>query len=131
MAADSPLDKLRNVLGGTARALSGEAEAELSFTSDVPRQDGKSIKVPMPSRALPADQVAEARGFADGFALRLKHHDNALHLKGAPAEPVARAVFDAIETARVEALGSRGYAGIAANLDHALEMRLKSDPITR
>jgi len=131
MAADSPLDKLRNVLGGTARALSGEAEAELSFTSDVPRQDGKAIKVPMPSRALPADQVAEARGFADGFALRLKHHDNALHLKGAPAEPVARAVFDAIETARVEALGSRGYAGIAANLDHALEMRLKSDPITR
>ncbi|RYD94750.1 MAG: cobaltochelatase subunit CobT, partial [Sphingomonadales bacterium] len=131
MAADSPLDQLRNVLGGAARALSGEAEAELSFTADAPRQDGKAIKVPMPSRSLPADQVAEARGFADSFALRLKHHDNGLHLKSAPSEAVARSVFDAVETARVEALGSRGYAGIAANLDHALEMRLKSDPISR
>src|SRR6187549_71575 len=131
MASDSPLEQLRNVLGGTARALSGEAEAELSFTSDAPRQDGRSIKVPMPSRTLPADQVAEARGFADGFALRIKHHDNALHLRGAPGEAVARAVFDAVETARVEALGSRGYAGIADNLDHALDVRLRSDPIAR
>ena len=131
MAADTPIEQLRNVLGGAARALSGEAEAELSFTADAPRQDGRQIKVPMPSRTLPADQVAEARGFADSFALRLKHHNNALHLKGAPAEPVARAVFDAVETARVEALGARGYRGIADNLDHALEMRLKSDPISR
>lgn len=85
----------------------------------------------MPSRALPADQVAEARGFADGFALRLRHHDVALHGRNAPSEPVARAVFDAVEGARVEALGSRGMAGISANLDHALEMRLRSDPIAR
>jgi cobaltochelatase CobT len=120
MAADSPLERLRNVLGGTARALSGEAEAELAFTSEAPRQDGRSIKVPMPSRSLPAEQVAEARGFADGFALRMRHHDTALHLRGAPKEPVARAVFDAVETARIEALGSRGYAGIAANLEHSL-----------
>ena len=131
MAADSPLEQLRNVLGGTARALSGEGEAELSFTSEAPRQDGRSIKVPLPSRSLPPEQVAEARGFADGFALRLKHHDNMLHLRGAPKEPVARAVFDAVETARVEALGSRGYAGIADNLEHSLAVRLRSDPIAR
>ena len=131
MAADSPLEQLRAVLGGTARALSGEAEADLLFTSDAPRQDGKSIKVPMPSRTLPADQVAEARGFADSFALRIKHHDTALHLRTAPKEAVARAVFDAIETARVEALGSRGYAGIADNLEHSLSVKLRSDPIAR
>ncbi|AQR74173.1 cobaltochelatase subunit CobT [Sphingomonas sp. LM7] len=131
MAVDSPLERLRNVLGGTARALSGEAEAELSFTSEAPRQDGRSIKVPMPSRTLPPEQIAEARGFADGFALRIKHHDTAVHLRGAPKEPVARAVFDAIETARVEALGSRGYAGIADNLEHSLNVRLRSDPIAR
>jgi cobaltochelatase CobT len=131
MAADSPLEQLRAVLGGTARALSNEAEAELSFTADAPRQDGRSIKVPTPGRTLPAEQVAEARGFADSFALRLKHHDNAVHVRGAPKEPIARAVFDAVETARVEALGSRGYAGIADNLDHALAVRLRSDPIAR
>ncbi len=85
----------------------------------------------MPARSLPADQVAEARGFADGFALRLKHHDPALHLRGAPPEAVARAVFDAVENARVEALGSRGYRGITDNLAHALDVRLRADPITR
>ncbi len=85
----------------------------------------------MPARSLPADQVAEARGFADSFALRLKHHDPALHLRGAPPEAVARAVFDAVENARVEALGSRGYRGITDNLAHALDVRLRADPITR
>ncbi|MEI9851310.1 MAG: cobaltochelatase subunit CobT [Sphingomonas sp.] len=131
MAADSPLERFRNVLGGAARALSGEAEAELSFTADAPAQAGKSIKVPMPARALPAEQVAEARGFADGFALRMRHHDGALHNRAAPREPAARAVFDAVETARVEALGSKGYAGIADNLAHSLELKLRSDPISR
>jgi cobaltochelatase CobT len=131
MAADSPIEQFRAVLGGTARALSGEVEAELSFTADPPRQDGRSIKVPMPPRGLPAEQVAEARGFADSFALRMRHHDSAVHLRNSPAEPVARAVFDAVETARIEALGGRGYAGIADNLDHALNVRLRSDPIAR
>ncbi len=128
---ETPLDRFKAVLGGTARALADEAEVELAFTADVPVQSGKHIKVPMPPRALPPEQVAEARGFADGFALRLRLHDAALHARGAPAEPVARAVFDAVETARVEALGSRGYQGIGDNLAQALEMRMRSDPIGR
>ncbi|MFW2850631.1 cobaltochelatase subunit CobT [Sphingomonas sp. TX0543] len=131
MTQQTPLDRFKEVLGGTARALADEPEIELAFTADAPTQSGKHLKVPMPARALPADQVAEARGFADGFALRLKHHDAALHLRAAPHEAVARGVFDAIETARVEALGSRGYAGIADNLAVALDVRLRADPITR
>ena len=131
MANETPLDRFKAVLAGTARAIAEEPEVELAFTADQPTQSGKHIKVPMPARALPAEQVAEARGFADGFALRLKHHDTAMHLKGAPAEAVARAVFDAVETARIEALGSRGYAGIADNLAHSLDVRLRADPITR
>ena len=131
MATDTPLDRFKNVLGGASRALADEPEIELAFTADAPTQSGKHIKVPMPARTLPADQVAEARGFADGFALRLKHHDSGLHARGAPADAVARSVFDAIETARVEALGARGYAGITANLATALDVRLRADPITR
>jgi cobaltochelatase CobT len=131
MATDNPLDRFKDVLGGAARAVSGEAELELAYTADAPTQSGRHLKVPMPARTLPAEQVAEVRGFADGFALRLRHHDVALHARRAPGEPVARAVFDAIENARVEALGSRGYLGIAANLDHALDVRLRSDPIAR
>ncbi|MCC2981621.1 cobaltochelatase subunit CobT [Sphingomonas sp. IC4-52] len=131
MATETPLDRFKNVLGGASRALSEEQELELAFTADAPTQSGKHLKVPMPARSLPAEQVAEARGFADGFALRLKHHDTALHQRGAPQEALARAVFDAVEGARVEALGSRGYQGITDNLAHALDVRLRADPITR
>src|SRR5690242_17816927 len=131
MAQETPLDRFKAVLGGAARALSEEREVELAFTADAPSQAGKHIKVPMPARQLPADQVAEARGFADQFALRLRLHDTAVHQRGAPTEAVARAVYDAVENARVEALGSRGYRGISDNLDTALAMRLRSDPITR
>lgn len=131
MANETPLDRFKAVLAGTARAIAEEPEVELAFTADAPAQSGKHIKVPMPARALPPEQVAEARGFADGFALQLKHHDIALHTRAAPVEAVARAVFDAVETARVEALGSRGYAGISDNLAMALDVRLRADPITR
>ena len=131
MANETPLDRFKAVLGGTARTIAQEPEVELAFTADAPTASGKHIRVPMPARALPADQVAEARGFADAFALRLKLHDTALHARSAPVEAVARAVYDAVETARVEALGSRGYAGIGDNLAHALDVRLRSDPMTR
>lgn len=131
MASETPLDRFKNVLGGTSRALSEEQEVELAFTADAPTQSGKHLKVPMPARSLPADQVAEARGFADGFALRLKHHDTAMHQRGAPQEALARAVFDAVEGARVEAIGSRGYRGITDNLARALDVKLRADPITR
>ncbi len=131
MADQTPLEAFRSVLTGTARAIAREPEVELAYTADAPVQAGKNLKVPMPGRALPPDQVAEARGFADGFALRLRLHDAALHARAAPLPPVARAVFDAIEGARVEALGARGMAGMRANLADALAMRMRSDPIAR
>ncbi|HCB75560.1 MAG TPA: cobaltochelatase subunit CobT [Sphingomonas bacterium] len=131
MAQATPIDRFRDVLAGTARAIANDGEVELAFSADAPAQSGRALKVPMPGRALPADQVAEARGFADGFALRLRLHDAKLHARGAPAEPVARAVHDAVETARIEALGARGFAGIGDNLDASLAMRMRSDPIAR
>ncbi len=108
-----------------------EPEVELAFTADAPSQSGKNFRVPMPGRSLPADQVAEARGFADGMALRLRHHSDAIHAANRPGDPTAGAVFDAIEAARVEALGAKAMAGVRANLTHALEMRMRSDPIAR
>ncbi len=131
MAHESPLEQFKQVLTGTARALAHEPEVELAFTADAPSQAGKNFKVPMPGRLLPPDQVAEARGFADSFALKLKHHNPARHAALRPSEVIAGAAFDAVENARVEALGSRNMAGIAANLGHALELKMRTDPISR
>lgn len=131
MAEQTPIEAFRLVLGGTARALAHEPEVELSFTAEAPSSSYKQIRVPMPARNLPAQAVAEARGFADSFALKLRHHDQRIHDRTAPAEPVARAVHDAVELARVEAIGSRAMAGVRANLSQALEVRLRSDPLLR
>jgi cobaltochelatase CobT len=131
MAEQTPIDALRAALAGAARAIAREPELELSFTADQPSASFKQLRVPMPGRDLPAAQVAEARGFADGFALRERLHDPRLHASGAPIDAQARAAFDAVEQARVEALGSRGMAGMRANLAQALEMRLRADPLTR
>ena len=131
MAETNPLEAFRLALGGAARAIAREPEVELGYSADAPVQSGKTVKVPMPGRTLPADQVAEARGAADAFALRLRLHDAVLHNRVAPADPVARAVFDAVEQARVEALGSKGMDGISANLATALEARMRADPIGR
>jgi cobaltochelatase CobT len=131
MSSESPLELFKQVLTGTARALAHEPEVELAFTADAPSQAGKNFKVPMPGRLLPPDQVAEARGFADSFALKLKHHNPARHAALRPSEVIAGAAFDAVENARVEALGSRDMAGIAANLGYALELKMRTDPIAR
>lgn len=131
MADESPLDRFRSALTGASRALAHEPELELSWTAESPVESGKAVRVPMPGRDLPRDRAMEARGFADSFALRLRHHNAALHARAAPVEPAARACFDAIETVRYEALGSHGYAGIGENLGAANAVRLASDPITR
>ncbi len=131
MSEQSPLDGLKSVLTGTARAMAHEPEVELAFTADVPAQSGKHFRVPMPGRSLPAEQVMEARGFADSFALKLRHHDAAAHAKGRPTDVVAGAVFDALETVRVEVLGGKSMAGVRGNLAHALHSRMRTDPITR
>ena len=131
MSERSPLDAFKDVLSGAARAMTRDAEVEVSFTADTPHMVGKAIKVPTPGRNLPADQVALARGFADANALKLRHHNARVHATAAPSDAVARAVFDAVEQARVEAIGARSMEGVRANLNHALDLRLKSDSIRR
>ena len=131
MADETPLDRFKSVLAGTARALAQTREIEVHWTADAATQSGGHMRVPMPGRNLPLHAVTQARGVTDSFALKLRHHNPALHNRSAPAEPVARACYDAIEQVRYEALGARDYAGIAHNLTAALEQRIGYDPISR
>src|SRR5688572_12207797 len=133
MAADqdNPLELFRHALAGATRALAADPEVEVGLTSDTPSTTGKSVKAPMPGRTLTPREVAEARGFADAAALRLRHHNPRLHARAAPADEVARSVFDAAEQARCEALGARHMAGVSDNLARLTEFRLRTDPLTR
>ncbi len=131
MSDESPADRFKSVLTGASRALAHDAEVEVNWTADAPSQSGHTFRLPMPGRNLPRAAAMEARGFADSFALKLRHHNDALHNRHAPVEPAARACYDAVELVRYEALGANAYAGIRDNLDAATEVRIGGDPITR
>src|SRR5690349_8097401 len=111
-----PLDRFRTALASAARAIARDPDIEVAFSVDGPGSIGKIARVPSPGPGLDPRLVAEARGGADSLALRLRHSDAALFNSRAPIDGDARAVFDALETARVEALGSRRFAGVSENL---------------
>ena len=73
------------------------------------------------------------RGHADSMALKLACHDPGVHRKLVPGGQTARAVFEAVEQARVEAIGARRMSGVAKNLTAMLDDRFhrgKFDEIT-
>jgi cobaltochelatase CobT len=125
------IDLFRRALAGAARAIARDPEVELVFSSDAGPASGKTARVPSPGPALEPKLVAEARGAADSAALRLRYHDARVHARNAPADIDARAVFDALETARVEALGSRAMGGVRENLRHLTDARVRADAIVR
>lgn len=77
-----------------------------------------------PGDQLNSESVSVTRGQADSIALWRAHHDSNIHQHRAPADPVARRLFDAVERTRVEAVGTRYLDGIASNLEVHLNNRL-------
>ena len=130
MAATN-LDRFRTALSSASRAIARDGEADVVFASDSGASPGKVARVVSPGPGLEPRLVAEARGAADSAALRLRYHDPAVHAALSPTDAEARSVFDALETARVEALGSRTMDGVRANIDQYVEARVRSDAIGR
>jgi cobaltochelatase CobT len=130
----APLDRFRQALAGATRAIARDAEVDVIFGSEGAAPSGKTARVASPGASLEPRLVAEARGGADALALKLRHHDAKLHESRAPRggeDNDARAVFDALEGARVEALGARAMDGVRSNLSSLADARLRTDAITR
>jgi len=125
------IDLFRRALAGAARAIAKDPEIDVVFASETATPAGRAARVPSPGARLEPKLVAEARGAADSAALKLRYHDVRLHSSLAPADPEARAVFDALETARVEALGARAMSGVRANLAELTDARVRTDAIVR
>ena len=125
------IDLFRRALAGASRAIARDPDLDVAFTSEAATSSGKVARVPSPGPGLEPKLVAEARGAADSAALRLRHHDLHLHARHAPVDAEARAVFDALEMARVEALGARAMGGVRENLAHLTDARVRADAIVR
>jgi cobaltochelatase CobT len=123
---EPPVEPFKRALSATMRAISGNREMNVTFGPEGASLRGNTARVPMPPRDLPPDQVSEIRGAAYALALYSRHHDRAVHRARMPAGSDARAIYDAAEQARVEALGAREMSGVADNLEAALSSKCKS-----
>jgi cobaltochelatase CobT len=113
---EAPSEPLKRVLGLTVRAIAGDPEVEVSYGPTKPALEGKHVRLAEPSRAPTKGEVAVMRGWADSLALTAACHDASLHRRLAPPSGPAREVFEAMERARVEALGANRMRGMADNL---------------
>ncbi|SHF53047.1 cobaltochelatase CobT subunit [Kaistia soli DSM 19436] len=120
---EAAIEPLKRAVAGCVRAISGKADLEVTFSNDRPVLTGLRARLPEPGRKPTAQEIAVTRGLGDSMALRLACHDQALHRSVAPEGKNARAVFDAVEQARVEAIGARRMDGVAGNLAAMLEDR--------
>ncbi|MCE4225222.1 cobaltochelatase subunit CobT [Methylobacterium sp. C25] len=116
-------EPLKRSVAGCLRAIARRSEIEVTYASDRPALLGDKARLPEPARKLTPEDVAVLRGHSDSMALRLGCHDAGVHRRLAPENAQARSVFDAVEQARVEAIGSRRMAGVASNITAMLEDR--------
>jgi cobaltochelatase CobT len=130
---EGPAEPFKRSVAGCLRAIARKSDLEVAFAAERPGLAGGKARLPEPARKLTAREAAIVRGHADSIALRVACHDPNVHRRLMPGGQQARAVFDTVEQARVEAIGARRMQGVARNLAAMLEDRYhrgKFDDIT-
>jgi cobaltochelatase CobT len=130
---EAPTEPFKRAVTACLRAIAKKPELEVTFAAERPGLSPGKARLPEPARKMTRRDAAIVRGHADSIALKLACHDPKVHRKLMPGNPQARGVFEAVEQARVEALGSRRMSGVAKNLTAMLDdhfHRGKFDEIT-
>src|SRR5437660_1554177 len=130
---DSPTEPFKRAVAGCLRAIAKQPDLEVGFAAERPGLAAGKARLPEPPRRLTSRDAAIVRGHADSLALRLACHNPAVHRRLVPGGQQARAVFESVEQARVEAIGARRMEGVARNLSAMLDDRFhrgKFDDIT-
>ncbi|WIV51668.1 cobaltochelatase subunit CobT [Marivivens sp. LCG002] len=114
---DNPADPFKKALAEATKVMAEDAELTVTYSVDPPGQTKDNVRLPQISRRMTRDEVLLARGTADAFALRHKFHDAAIANRYLPQGQMARDLYDAMESARVEAVGAQHMPGTASNID--------------
>ncbi|ADP69588.1 cobalt chelatase, pCobT subunit [Rhodomicrobium vannielii ATCC 17100] len=115
-----PTQPFKQAVSLATRSLAENNSVNVTFGPETPGYDGKTVRLPLPSRAITKKEIAIIRGYSDSLALMISAHDEKLHNAYAPPSGEARSAYNAMERARVEALGSLRMRGVAKNLDAKL-----------
>ena len=116
--SDNPADPFKKALAEATKVLANNPELTVNYTVDPSGISGDSIRLPQISRRMSRDEVLIARGTSDALALYHRYHDDKTHARYAPeGGGIAQEIYEAMETARCEALGARDMPGTAGNID--------------
>jgi cobaltochelatase CobT len=131
---DNPADAFKKALSEATKVLANDPELNVSFTVDPAGMSGDAMRLPQVSRRMTRDEVMLARGTADALALNRRYHNGQTHARYTPQGEMARELYEAMETARCEAMGARDMPGTAGNIDAKIAheaMRKGYDQVTK
>ncbi|NDV49517.1 MULTISPECIES: cobaltochelatase subunit CobT [unclassified Salipiger] len=114
---DNPADPFKKALAEATKVMADDSELTVNYSVDPSGVSGDIMRLPQVSRRMTRDEVLLARGTADALALYRRYHDGATHARYAPQGEMARELYEAMETARCEAMGARDMPGTAGNID--------------
>ena len=115
--SDNPADPFKKALAEATKVLADDPDLTVSYSVDPQGLSTDTLRLPQVSRRLTKDEVLLARGTADSLALRRRLHDATLADRYRPQGQMARDLMEAMETARVEALGAQHMPGTHGNID--------------
>jgi cobaltochelatase CobT len=113
---ETPTEIFKRALAHAARSLAEQPDLEVVFSGDGPSLNGHRAVLPHPPRELSGPETTRIRGLADQLALRVAHHDEAVHGKIRPKTIEGAQVYDALEQVRIEAIGANALSGVRDNL---------------
>ena len=129
--SENPTEPFKRALAHAARSLAEQPDLEVVFSAEGPSLQGHRAVLPHPPRDLPERDAARIRGLADQMALRLAHHDEAAHARHRPRSAEGQAVYESLEQARTDAIGSNALGGVRLNLTAALEEAIERKGLSR
>ncbi len=128
---ESPGNEFKRVLTVAMKTIAEDPELSVAFGTDSPSLSGNKAKLPQIGNELKASDIAIVRGLSDSFALRLANHNDKVHAHYQPQGKNARAVFEAVEQARIEALGANAMPGMKSNLAAMMDDRYRKKDVSR
>jgi cobaltochelatase CobT len=128
---DDRAERFKGVLGTAMKAIALDPELAVSFGNDQPVLTGHKARLPQITATTTLKDIAVTRGLSDSFALRLANHKDEVHSRYMPQGKNARAMFEAVEQARIEAIGANAMPGVAQNLSAMLDDRYSKTVINR
>ncbi|HEV2362850.1 MAG TPA: cobaltochelatase subunit CobT [Caulobacteraceae bacterium] len=128
---ESPGETFKRALAHAARSLAEQPDLEVVFSGEGPSLAGRRAVLPHPPRELSGPETMRIRGLADQIALRVAHHSDAVHARAKPRSAEGAEVYDALEQARIEAIGANALAGVRDNLAAVLEYSAQRKGLSR